>query len=67
MGTATMMGFEAAVPQTRGIKLKNWIGWNTSNSIPIPPKRIAMPPRTKATGKPQNSAIASTANRKRAR
>jgi hypothetical protein len=62
MGTATMMGFDAAVPQTRGIRLKNCIGLNISSSIPMPPNNIATPPSTNATGNPQNKDIANTRN-----
>ena len=60
MGTATNIGFEAAVPHMRGNKLKNCIGSKTSSKIPTPPNNIPIPPKTKATGNPQNNDRART-------
>ena len=50
IGTATRIGLAAMPPQMRGSRLKNCIGWNTSNRMPIAPNTIAMPPSTNATG-----------------
>jgi hypothetical protein len=50
IGTATSTGLEAAAPHTLGRRLKNCSGWKTSNRMPMPPKKMAMPPSTKATG-----------------
>ena len=50
IGTATRIGLAAMPPQMRGSRLKNIIGSNTPNAMPMAPKKIAMPPSTNATG-----------------
>jgi hypothetical protein len=50
IGTATRIGFAAMPPQMRGSRLKNIIGSNTPNAMPMAPKKMAMPPSTNATG-----------------
>ena len=50
IGTAISTGFCTAWPKMRGIRLPNWAGRNTSNTMPRAPNASATPPRTNATG-----------------
>ena len=61
MGIATSTRL-SAMPQMRSGRLKNWIVWKTSRATPRKPKANPTPPRTKPTGNPENSRIASAAN-----
>jgi hypothetical protein len=61
-GTATSTRLSAEPPQMRGMMFKNSIGENRPTDQPIRPKDRARPPRTKATGKPENSSTARAMN-----